>query len=98
MYMKWAAALGVPCTPCDMASALIREQLDLPADEHVARNFKTSMAVLFGLSWITHRDWLARCSAFFVEFQAQNPTADWTPEYLYEWAAVYHAEKENVPS
>ncbi len=97
MYEKWARDLKVPCTPCDMASALIKEQLAMPCDAHVSRNFKTAMAVLFALSWVTHRDWLARCSAFFCEFQAQNPDADWTPEYLYEWAAVYRSEKENVP-
>lgn len=101
---QWGATLGVvPYHPTTMACALMRQQVERTDVEGQAAqlNFETAIAILFGLSWQQHADWLRRCTARFRKWVAENQI-DWQredmPTCLYDWAAYYNAEVEQAPA
>lgn len=87
---KWAKMLGCKTDEWSVTVHLI----------NVVKNYQTAMALLFGLSWQTDKEYLKKvCKHFHENFKGsdgKDPVA--TAEWLYQYKEYYIKEVERLPT
>lgn len=82
----WASQLGCKPNAWDVAVHLI----------NVNKNYSTAMAVCFGLSWNTNKDYLLKVTQYFQS--VWDPLKDKaTVEWLGQFVDHYITDKEKYP-
>lgn len=82
----WAKLLNCQPEPYAIAVTLI----------NVKRNYQTAMAIIFGLSWYNHAEYLKRLVSYFES--VWDPATDVaTVEWLAQFVDHYVTDKEKYP-
>lgn len=81
----WAKVLG-----CDPNAYAIAVRLI-----NVNKNYETAMAVVFGLSWVNHTQYLQRTTAYFKSIWVDGTIV--TAEWLGQFVQHYITDKEAYP-
>lgn len=73
---KWSKMFKCKSNAFDVAAALINNH----------KNFQSASAILFGLSYVTHKKWLVKCAEHWQNAWMQYPkgttcTADWCVQF-----------------
>lgn len=84
---SWSKILGCKSDAYSLAAALINKH----------KNFQSASAVLFGLSWRTHKEWLKKVSEYW---QASWTVKDavCTAEWCYAFQQHYITEVAKYPA
>jgi hypothetical protein len=85
---SWAKQLGVANSPWAVAEYLV----------NTAKNYDTACAIIFGLGWTTHKEWLLRARDTMAQLPVQYPGATFPADWLYQWAQHYVTEIEALPT
>lgn len=96
-YIKqWSDLLKCKPTTWDVGAALINDN----------RNYMSAMSVVFGLSWVTHKEYLKKLNDWFENYwreqiaaskAAGKPVPKATPEWLYQLRTHYITEIAKYP-
>lgn len=81
----WSKILGCAAEPYAIAVHLINNK----------RNYQTAMALIFGLSWANHKEYLKRIVAYFEKNWTAEDVA--TVEWLAQFVDHYVTEVEKYP-
>lgn len=82
---RWAKLLKCKDTEFDVAVTLINGP----------KNFESAMAIIFGLSYMEHKEWLNKCSKYFKANFPENSIA--TVEFLAAFQKHYIEEVDKYP-
>lgn len=81
----WASVMKAPAEPYALAVTLINKN----------RNYQTAMALIFGLSWVHHKEYLQRvCKYFEANWSAEDVA---NVEWLTAFVDHYVTEVEKYP-
>ena len=84
---KWAETiLKVPNDPFHIAAALVSRN----------RNFETAVAILFDLSFVTHKEWIQNCAKHWKENFPEGNVADY--DYCVQFQQYYINEVVAYPT
>ncbi|MBA3761762.1 MAG: hypothetical protein H0X04_00265 [Chthoniobacterales bacterium] len=85
----YAKQLGCDNDPWSLATTLV----NMPK----TRNYQTACALIFGLSFVTHKEYLLRAAKLLEQQHTEAEHFDVTNDWLIDWRNYFMAEVEEYP-